>query len=208
MKDLIIKCDLDGNIIQYSDHTEPTFEKASTGTDFPGYTFKWPTTTGEAPNCTYTRQRYLDMLAAKQYVNDKYGWGGDIPIYGHEEKVQAIKKFKDFVLYGKHRNRDIRIVTNDEIEYPDRAEMIDSTYLEGREFPDLIKKVIFSGPCTIVIWQDDSKTIVKCKKGEQFDPEKGIAMAIMKKLFMGSSTRMSKFIKKCLDEGGVYQEEE
>ena len=46
-----------------------------------------------------------------------------------------------------------------------------------------IKDVIFNDPATIVFWTDGSKTIVKCQEGETFDPEKGLAMAISKKMF-------------------------
>lgn len=46
-----------------------------------------------------------------------------------------------------------------------------------------IKKVIFHGPATIVIWDDNTKTVVKCMEGEEFDPEKGLAMAISKRIF-------------------------
>lgn len=45
-----------------------------------------------------------------------------------------------------------------------------------------IVKVIFNDPATIVIWEDGSKTVVKCDY-ESFDPEKGLAMAIAKKAF-------------------------
>lgn len=48
---------------------------------------------------------------------------------------------------------------------------------EGR-----IKDVKFSGPATIVFWTDGTKTVVKCRRGDKFDPEKGIAMACAKKL--------------------------
>lgn len=44
-----------------------------------------------------------------------------------------------------------------------------------------ISDVIFSGPATIVIWEDGSKTVVKAEN-EPFDPEKGLAMAISKKM--------------------------
>lgn len=44
-----------------------------------------------------------------------------------------------------------------------------------------IKKVIFNDPATIVLWNDNTKTIVKCQKGDKFDPEKGLAMAVSKK---------------------------
>lgn len=43
-----------------------------------------------------------------------------------------------------------------------------------------IKKVIFNDPATIVFWRDGSKTVVKAVN-EDFDPEKGLAMAIAKK---------------------------
>lgn len=46
---------------------------------------------------------------------------------------------------------------------------------------DRIEKVIFNNPVTVVIWRDGTKTVVKCE-GEAFDPEKGLAMAIVKKL--------------------------
>ncbi len=46
-----------------------------------------------------------------------------------------------------------------------------------------IKKVIFSNSVTIVLWKDGTKTIVRCQDGEHFDPEKGLAMAFMKKAF-------------------------
>lgn len=43
------------------------------------------------------------------------------------------------------------------------------------------KEVIFNDPATIVIWADGSKTVVKAND-EKFDPEKGLAMAISKKV--------------------------
>ena len=44
-----------------------------------------------------------------------------------------------------------------------------------------IKNVIFNPPATIVFWTDGSKTVVKCNAKEEFDPEKGMAMAIAKR---------------------------
>lgn len=43
------------------------------------------------------------------------------------------------------------------------------------------RKVIFNKPATIVIWEDGSKTVVKCQKGDVYDPEKGLALCFMKK---------------------------
>lgn len=51
----------------------------------------------------------------------------------------------------------------------------------GKKFPG-IKSVHFSGPCTVVVWDDKTKTVVRCKD-ENVDYEKGFAMAIAKKVF-------------------------
>lgn len=56
-----------------------------------------------------------------------------------------------------------------------------SDHLKKGEMLGMIDKVIFNNPATIVIWADGTKTIVK-SEGEKFDPEKGLAMAITKKL--------------------------
>lgn len=49
--------------------------------------------------------------------------------------------------------------------------------------PYEIKNVIFNDPATVVFWQDGTKTVVKCQDGDEFDPEKGLAMAITKKVY-------------------------
>lgn len=47
-----------------------------------------------------------------------------------------------------------------------------------------IKDVIFNDPATIVLWADGTKTVVKAEN-EEFDPEKGLAMAISKRALGG-----------------------
>lgn len=57
-----------------------------------------------------------------------------------------------------------------------------------------IKNVIFNDPATIVFWEDGTKTVVKCEN-EEFDKEKGLAMACMKKM-MGNKGRYFNEVKK------------
>ena len=45
-----------------------------------------------------------------------------------------------------------------------------------------IKNVIFNKPATIAQWADGTKTVVQCLEGDTYDPEKGLAMAISKKI--------------------------
>ena len=56
-----------------------------------------------------------------------------------------------------------------------------------------IRKVIFNDPATIVFWLDGTKTIVKKADDEPWDPEKGLAMAIIKKYF-GTNKEIKKII--------------
>lgn len=63
-----------------------------------------------------------------------------------------------------------------------------------------ITDVIFSGPATIVQWTDGTKTVVKCSKGENFDPEKGLVMAITKKA-LGNKGNYYETIKKWMHPG-------
>lgn len=46
-----------------------------------------------------------------------------------------------------------------------------------------IKDVIFSDRVTIILWKDGTKTMVRAGKHEDYDPEKGFAMAVCKKMF-------------------------
>lgn len=58
-----------------------------------------------------------------------------------------------------------------------------------------IRKVIFNDPATIVLWSDGTKTVVKCGPDDIFDKEKGLAMAIVKKM-AGNDSRFHKVFKK------------
>lgn len=58
-----------------------------------------------------------------------------------------------------------------------------------------IKQVIFNDPATVVVWFDDVKTVVKCQEGDTFDKEKGLAMAICKRLY-GNESNFNNLIKK------------
>lgn len=68
-----------------------------------------------------------------------------------------------------------------------------------------IEKVIFNKPATIVFWEDGTKTVVKCGKRDTFDYEKGIAMAITKKVF-GNTNGYYKKIKNFLPKEEAVKE--
>lgn len=73
-----------------------------------------------------------------------------------------------------------------------------------------ITNVIFNDPATIVFWSDGTKTVVKCCEDDIFDEEKGLAMAVLKKLSGNNSERFHKGLRKWIKpepeiKGGLSQ---
>lgn len=62
-------------------------------------------------------------------------------------------------------------------------------------------QVIFNDPATIVMWDDGSKTVIKCQPGDKFDKEKGLAMAYVKR-FHNNKGEFNEVFKKWI--GGEY----
>lgn len=58
-----------------------------------------------------------------------------------------------------------------------------------------ITKVIFNNPATIVFWSDGKKTFVKCAGDEAFDEEKGLAIAISKRVLGNHGNYYNEFKK-------------
>lgn len=65
-----------------------------------------------------------------------------------------------------------------------------------------IKKVIFNVPATIILWEDGTKTVVKCGDHDIFDPEKGLAMAIAKKA-LGNKYHYYDVFNECIPDVSV-----
>ena len=62
-----------------------------------------------------------------------------------------------------------------------------------------IKDVIFSPPATIVLWEDGTKTVVKCQDDETYSKEVGLAMCICKKVY-GNKGNYNNVFKKFIKE--------
>lgn len=75
-------------------------------------------------------------------------------------------------------------------------EAAERSYYMHYDIRRFIKKVKFNPPATIVFWTDNTKTVVKCK-GEDYDPEKGLAMCICKKV-LGDKGNYYEVFKKWL----------
>lgn len=89
----------------------------------------------------------------------------------------------DYEKYAEYVRNDVSMTRN----------LLDKQFNVPRKIPD-IKKVIFNPPATVVLWKDGTKTVVKAQN-EDFDPEKGLAMAISKKA-LGNKGNYCNEIKK------------
>lgn len=120
----------------------------------------WPTVGKHSENLTeYIPNRKTLHARAKNIINSIYG----IPNGSSKcwDELKTICAVTDSELISKKNSKDA---------YNKRI------FLE-------IKDIIINDPATIILWKDGTKTIVKCQPDDTFDPEKGIAMAILKKLY-------------------------
>lgn len=108
------------------------------------------------------------------------------------DKLDALRYAEEVAKFFSNEKSNLK----EEETMPVKRSNVDynKIYIEGHLFgmnkPE-IKNVIFSGPCTIVQWSDGDKTVVKCEN-EEFDKEKGLAMAICKK-FLGTNKSKSNY---------------
>ena len=57
-----------------------------------------------------------------------------------------------------------------------------------------IRKIIFNPPATVILWNDGTKTVVKCEDRDVYDPYFGFMAAYMKHEF-GTNSAIKKFMK-------------
>lgn len=136
----------------------------------------------------YNRSKYDDIIDAIKYSasNDQRVLKSNgnlvdlnsLLVWNHDESEPIAKVTSCEIKPAIDRDLylDVQAVTLSEEE---RSKIM-SRYYSHKTTE--IKKVIFSNPATIVFWADGSKTVVKAHN-EDFDPEKGLAMAVCKRLY-------------------------
>lgn len=114
-----------------------------------------------------------------------------------ETTVDTFPKFEGHVTgTAKVSYRSLYDIRNDaEVPRNIYRDLLNSTYGIGSLRIPEIKNVIFNDPATIVFWEDGTKTVVKCQDGDEFDPEKGLAMAIVKKAYGNKGSYCNKMKK-------------
>jgi hypothetical protein len=127
----------------------------------------------------------------------------DISDNDYKNMVDAFKKSS---LVKKQLNEHYGVLTRDpkEVEKARDQNIFNLSCSQGR-IDGCIKKVIFNNPTTIVYWKDGTKTVVKCQEGDTFDQEKGLAMAICKKI-MGNKSNFNNQFKRIFMKSLIKEE--
>lgn len=58
-----------------------------------------------------------------------------------------------------------------------------------------IRKVIYNAPATIILWEDGSKTVVKCSEDDIYDPMTGFLLCCLKYFLGNDSAAFHRFLK-------------
>lgn len=101
--------------------------------------------------------------------------------YGIDMMVDSYLSSRRVVTLRKKTEEEMSFYRAKRVPYPCCAADVERLHPSMADHRVHIKKVIFNDPATIVFWYDGSKTVVKAEN-EMFDPEKGLAMAICKKI--------------------------
>lgn len=132
---------------------------------------------------------YMHFIDAQQF--DKW-----FKAYQHDTVDSVVDVWRQMRLHAEE------MFLNPEMR-PDSVFTDYTAFYKGKE--DImnkinIKKVIFNDPVTVVLWTDGTKTVVRTQNGEKFDPEKGLAMAIAKKI-LGNTGKYYNVFKKWIEQG-------
>ena len=79
-------------------------------------------------------------------------------------------------------------------EFNRRPDMKKDTKTTKPKFVD-VKRIIHSGPCTIVFWEDDTKTVVRCSENDIYDEYSAFCSALAIKLY-GTNSHLKKIIER------------
>lgn len=108
--------------------------------------------------------------------------------------VKVIRPAEDFIdiienmlglSSGSKRKCDHRCYrsTNNSENRTKKTTVKENTYADEPKLSDYIDHVLATGTATVIFWKDGTKTSVKCSKEEEYDYEKGLAMATLKYIF-------------------------
>lgn len=130
---------------------------------------------------------------------DPVGWTSDLfkkrdAVFGKRELVNKAKEA--FFHLGVFRSSMSLSTYIKEAHADDtREEVVDTS----KTYIPEIKNAYFNKPMTVVIWEDGTKTMIKCQDGDAYSAETGLALCIAKKA-LGNMPNFNNVFKKWIPE--------
>lgn len=152
-------------------------------------------------------------LAMKEFLNSRYGAKGDavgrsiltkaypdgtFSKYCENDVKRTIELFDEFMKNKEESEMNVTKVNKQQEE--ELKEYYVATPMSYRP-----KRIIFNGPATIVIWQDNTKTVVKCGGNEEYDRKLAFKYALHKRYAELKKTNYLRQFTKVLEKTGDPQ---
>lgn len=113
--------------------------------------------------------------------------------------VMSKERNQNQTCYWVEKKKDLSAIRWNEAVELTRSSLNMTWRISKGKLPE-IKKTIFNGDATVVIWEDGEKTVVHRKKGDKKSKEIGLSMAIAKRYF-GSRHQFLKAIEEAEAHG-------
>jgi len=159
------------------------------------------------PMCIVMEKSYAYMVrlnGENEYMFTRYQYGGDVceEEYSNRFHWQHAEQrvISDNVNVTDHDGDHLSVnITAENLINSLRSDL--AMTMARPYLPPAMKidRVTWNGPATVVFWKDGTKTVVKCGDKDDFDKEKGLAMAFMKKV-LGNKGNYYNYIRKWLPE--------
>ena len=156
---------------------------------------KIPHNSSKASNNMYIR---TDKVSVEIVYMDPVKWTSNLfhkrdAVYGKKTLVNTAKeRFSHMIVntHGVSLSKYIKDIHEEEASSDFKPR---TTYL-----PE-ITKVHFNPPMTIVLWDDGTKTMVKCQEGDTYSEEVGLSLCITKKA-LGNMPNFNNIFRKWVPE--------
>lgn len=139
-----------------------------------------------------------------KYVSVKFNGSGKEYWY-KTQLVLKVGKTYTIIVDNKENYRNTPVVVTcimdinpgTDMSYKSVRTITKTVEVKGRRPNDRLKKVVFdeSAGVTVALWDDGTKTIIRCQEGDTFDKEKAIALCYMKKT-LGNRGSFNETLKK------------
>lgn len=153
-----------------------------------------PFTSSNEPKNMYIRTNEVDVTIT---YDDPIIWSSEMlhgvhAVYGKKELLAKLEEMAFYMMPATPPVSFIRYIKMNSVKEKPQTDIPPKT----KYIPE-IKNAYFNDPVTIVMWDDGTKTMVRCQDGDTYSAETGLAVCIAKKA-LGNKGNFNNIFKKWL----------